>query len=98
MGAALHHDELNQLESVWQSIGMNLDKNSQRVIDSERKGFKEVRVFVSSTFKDFFAEREVLVKYVFPRLREWCLKRKLILVEIDLRWYISLINKLYCHK
>ena len=40
-------------------------------------GYKAIRVFVSSTFTDFFNEREVLVKQVlvqttFDRLAEFC--------------------------
>ncbi|KAM4049079.1 telomerase protein component 1-like [Anomaloglossus baeobatrachus] len=47
-----------------------------------------VRVFVSSTFDDFYSEREVLVKQVFPELREWCEAHNMCLVECDLRWGI----------
>lgn len=43
-------------------------------------------MFVSSTFKDMWAERDYLAKRVFPELREWCELRKLRLVECDLRW------------
>ncbi|KAL8599183.1 hypothetical protein ACOMHN_007899 [Nucella lapillus] len=49
-------------------------------------GWQTVRIFVSSTFIDFFSEREVLVKKVFPELREWCQERRVRLVECDLRW------------
>lgn len=55
---------------------------------TSRKGWKTIRLFVSSTFKDFHQEREVLVKEVFPDLRLWCESRKLRLVECDLRWGI----------
>ena len=51
--------------------------------------WKTAQVFISSTFKDFHAERDYLVKYVFPELREWCLKWKLHLVDIDLRWGVT---------
>ena len=34
-------------------------------------------------------ERDYLVKRVFPELREWCEKRKLRLVDIDLRWGVT---------
>jgi len=33
-----------------------------------------VRVFISSTFRDMQAERDHLVRFVFPRLREETLK------------------------
>lgn len=45
-----------------------------------------VRVFVSSTFRDMFEEREVLVKYTFPELRKRCRERGIEFVDIDLRW------------
>ncbi len=50
--------------------------------------WETVRVFVSSTFKDMEAEREVLAAQVFPVVREWCLARRLLLREVDLRWGI----------
>ena len=48
--------------------------------------WQEIRIFVSSTFKDYHCEREILVHNVFPRLRDWCEKRNLLLAEVDLRW------------
>ena len=56
---------------------------------SKAVGWKEVRVFVSSTFDDMHAERDYLVKEVFPRLREWCEQRRLRLVDVDLRWGVT---------
>ncbi|MGA1871831.1 MAG: DUF4062 domain-containing protein [bacterium] len=41
---------------------------------------------MSSTFRDMHAERDYLVKYVFPDIREWCERWKLHLVDVDLRW------------
>jgi hypothetical protein len=35
------------------------------------------------------AERDYLVKEVFPRLREWCEQRRLRLVDVDLRWGVT---------
>ena len=52
--------------------------------------WKNVTVFISSTFNDMHAERDYLVKYVFPELREWGAKRKLRIHDIDLRWGITL--------
>ena len=48
-----------------------------------------VYVFLSSTFNDMHAERDYLVKRVFPELQEWCERRKLRLVDIDLRWGVT---------
>lgn len=51
--------------------------------------WKTVRVFISSTFRDMHAERDHLIKVVFPRLRQWCQERRLHLVDIDLRWGVT---------
>jgi len=51
--------------------------------------WKKIKVFISSTFDDMHAERDYLIKYVFPKLREWCEHYKLHFYEIDLRWGIN---------
>ncbi|MDR0310902.1 MAG: DUF4062 domain-containing protein, partial [Acidobacteriota bacterium] len=51
--------------------------------------WKNVHVFISSTFNDMHAERDYLVKNVFPALSEWCEQRKLRLIDIDLRWGVT---------
>lgn len=48
-----------------------------------------VRVFISSTFRDMHAERDHLVKGVFPELRERLLPHHIELIDIDLRWGIT---------
>ena len=48
-----------------------------------------VRVFISSTFRDFMGERDELVKKVFPELRRRCKSRFVELLEVDLRWGIT---------
>ncbi len=45
-----------------------------------------IRVFISSTFSDMGAERDVLVKSVFPRLAAVAAKRDVTVVPLDLRW------------
>jgi len=51
--------------------------------------WQTVRVFISSTFRDMHAERDHLVKVVFPALRERLEKYRIHLVDIDLRWGIT---------
>ncbi|HEX2979159.1 MAG TPA: DUF4062 domain-containing protein [Anaerolineaceae bacterium] len=51
--------------------------------------WEKVFVFISSTFNDMHAERDYLVKQVFPELREWCDRRRLRLMDIDLRWGVT---------
>ena len=47
------------------------------------------RLFVSSTFSDFIAEREALQKEVFPELERYCAKRGARFQAVDLRWGIT---------
>ena len=51
--------------------------------------WRTVRVFISSTFRDMQAERDHLVRFVFPRLREELLRRRMHLVDVDLRWGVT---------
>jgi hypothetical protein len=48
-----------------------------------------IRIFVSSTFNDMLAERDLLACRVFPRLREWCEPRRIHVVHLDLRWGVT---------
>jgi len=54
-----------------------------------QEGWRTVRVFISSTFRDMQAERGHLVRFVFPRLREELLPRRIHLVDVDLRWGVT---------
>ena len=47
---------------------------------------REIRVFISSTFRDMQEEREELVKRIFPQLRRLCESRGVTWGEVDLRW------------
>ncbi len=57
--------------------------------------WEKVHVFISSTFNDMHAERDYLVKQVFPQLSQWCEQRKLRLVDIDLRWGVTEQDAIY---
>ncbi|WP_395691474.1 tetratricopeptide repeat protein [Nocardioides sp.] len=50
---------------------------------------RAIRVFVSSTFRDMQAEREELVKRVFPQVRRLCEERGVAWSEVDLRWGVT---------
>ncbi|MFM7181455.1 MAG: DUF4062 domain-containing protein [Verrucomicrobiales bacterium] len=50
---------------------------------------RTVRVFLSSTFRDFAEERDLLVRKIFPELRRRCRERQVELVDVDLRWGIT---------
>lgn len=51
--------------------------------------WENARVFISSTFNDMHAERDYLIKEVFPELTEWCERHKIRLTDIDLRWGVT---------
>lgn len=55
----------------------------------EESASRELRVFLSGTFIDMQAEREYLVKHVFPEIRQLCRERGVIFTDIDLRWGIT---------
>lgn len=73
-----------------------VDYNSQLCSVSNSNSFNDrsthsrnVRFFISSTFSDMAPERDVLIKFVFPRLKKLCHERGVFLSQIDLRWGIT---------
>ena len=48
--------------------------------------WSDISVFISSTFNDMHAERDYILKNVFPQLGEWCERQHIFLRDIDLRW------------
>ena len=51
---------------MWAAVKKTCSPNKKWVVEKNksRRGWKTIRLFVSSTFKDFHVEREVLVKEV----------------------------------
>jgi len=49
----------------------------------------EIRIFISSTFRDMQDEREYIIKHIFPELRTICRQRGVEFTEIDLRWGVT---------
>ena len=63
-------------------------------IEAEKNGIEAhanriVRVFISSTFRDFNDERDILAKFVFPELRRRARDRCVEVIGVDLRWGIT---------
>jgi len=50
---------------------------------------KAFRLFVSSTFTDFAAERDVLQRQVFPALDAYCTAKGYQFYPLDLRWGVN---------
>jgi hypothetical protein len=59
--------------------------NPQKDLSRDR----QIRVFVSSTFRDMKEERDHLVKFIFPQLRKLCESRGVVWGEVDLRWGVT---------
>ena len=55
-------------------------------ITHEAPSTRNARIFLSSTFRDFGEERDLLVRKVFPSLRERLRDRFVELVGVDLGW------------
>eukprot|EP01133_Synstelium_polycarpum_P005272 gene5272-6110_t len=53
------------------------------------KPWRTARIFISSTFLDMHGERDLIVKYVVPELRERAAARRIHVTEVDLRWGIT---------
>jgi telomerase protein component 1 len=51
--------------------------------------WRTARVFISSTFRDMHAERDHLVRVVFPALRERLEPYRVYLTDVDLRWGVT---------
>ncbi|XP_028988903.1 telomerase protein component 1 [Betta splendens] len=56
---------------------------------SPKLRWRGVRVFISSTFRDMHAERDMLVRSVFPELRRRAAPHCLHLQEVELRWGVT---------
>ncbi|XP_063416779.1 uncharacterized protein LOC134699017 [Mytilus trossulus] len=50
---------------------------------------REIRVFVSSTFRDFTMEREAIIKKAFREINRLCVDRGVFFTYVDLRWGIT---------
>ena len=49
--------------------------------------FEVVRIFTSSTFTDMLMERNTLMEYVYPKIKEYCReKHGLEYQVVDMRW------------
>ena len=50
---------------------------------------RQIRIFISSTFRDMQDERNQLMRFTFPKLHNLAAKRDVTLTEVDLRWGIT---------
>lgn len=50
---------------------------------------RELKLFISSPFRDMRQERDVVVKLVIPKFRRLCMERGVIFSFVDLRWGVT---------
>ncbi|XP_022091330.1 uncharacterized protein LOC110979639 [Acanthaster planci] len=98
-----HQEELTDMQRLMEEmedrLGTEMDASRQqsgqarsrpvRPSNKTKRKKREIRIFVSSTFKDFKEEREVLIKKAFRELNRICLDRGVFFTYVDLRWGIT---------
>ncbi|XP_056246593.1 telomerase protein component 1 isoform X2 [Seriola aureovittata] len=87
-----HVDHLDKLYNVPPPEGAKGPQASNNVVPipaSPKLRWRGVRVFISSTFRDMHAERDILVRSVFPELRRRAAQHCLYLQEVELRWGVT---------
>jgi Domain of unknown function (DUF4062) len=87
-------DVENIVKDCWKKIEDQrqrelVERKEKKKPDSESRGWKTIRVFVSSTFTDMHSEREILIKKVNVRRFEcfcFLLLRLNIIVDVRPKW------------
>jgi telomerase protein component 1 len=97
-GQLLHVENIDNAHNLNKTVE---SKNDTELITKQSKisdkspittlvpHWRTVRVFISSTFKDMHAERDLLTRYVFPELRQRAKSLFVNLYQTDLRWGIA---------
>ncbi|CAF1350468.1 unnamed protein product [Rotaria sordida] len=77
------------VKDFWIKLREHINRERLKSYDNhgnQRTSNKVIRIFVSSTFTDFFNEREVLIKKVFTALRDEMGPSGIQIIDCDLRW------------
>lgn len=82
-------NEVAQVKNESQSIIEPSKLSDKSPLTTLVPHWRTVRVFISSTFKDMHAERDLLTRYVFPELRQRAKSLFINLYQTDLRWGIA---------
>ena len=83
------------VKDFWVKLREHINTEKLKSYDkhgNQRTSNKVVRIFVSSTFTDFFNEREVLIKKVFTALRDEMGPSGIQIIDCDLRWGVIMIK------
>ena len=80
---AVGDDELSEHGGSWQ---LGKAAVARRIESVEQR---QLKLFISSPFKDMQRERDLILKIVMPKLRKMCYERDLSLTVVDLRWGVT---------
>ncbi|XP_026229628.1 telomerase protein component 1-like isoform X2 [Anabas testudineus] len=87
-----HVEHLDKVYNIPPAEGSKDPQMANSVVSipaSPKLRWRGVRVFISSTFRDMHAERDVLVRSIFPELRRRAAAHCLFLQEVELRWGVT---------
>ncbi|XP_054623593.1 telomerase protein component 1 isoform X2 [Dunckerocampus dactyliophorus] len=87
-----HVEHLDKVYNVPPPEGAKNPETTNNVMSiptTPKLRWRGVRVFISSTFRDMHAERDILVRSVFPELRRRAAPYCLHLQEVELRWGVT---------
>ncbi|XP_074544766.1 telomerase protein component 1-like [Halichoeres trimaculatus] len=84
-----HLDKLYDIPPPEGDKSLQTSTNIVPIPASPKLLWRGVRVFISSTFRDMHAERDILVRSVFPELRRRAAQHCLYLQEVELRWGVT---------
>ncbi|XP_057712821.1 telomerase protein component 1 isoform X2 [Corythoichthys intestinalis] len=87
-----HVEHLDKLHNVPPPVGAKDPESTNSMVSipaTPKLRWRGVRVFISSTFRDMHAERDVLVRSVFPELRRRAAQHCIHVQEVELRWGVT---------
>lgn len=90
--SALSYDWDNYIQrnlSIEQELKELYAQTQRRAPAAMATAVKYVRPFLSSTFRDFNAERDLLHQKYFPQLDKLCNQRGVFFAPLDLRWGVT---------
>ena len=90
--------KLGQLRAVFTSTQAKVTRLMKSGHDRGRLAFSRnysklggqtLRIFLSSTFRDMNAERQIVMTKYVPALKQICLEKGVSLTVLDLRWGVT---------
>ncbi|XP_051943966.1 telomerase protein component 1 [Hippocampus zosterae] len=84
-----HLDKVYNVPPAAEAKDPDTNMSLVSIPSSPKSRWRSMRVFISSTFRDMHAERDVLVRSVFPELRRRAAPHCIHLQEVELRWGVT---------